>query len=278
MAGTLVRSKGRAKSRGRTRSVAKAPRSRSSNPVLEPSGNPGPAAPAAATEKSLSPAAGPGPEGSGVGRQIDMDTARVTRQTMPAGPDIRRSGRTGGLRSFAEATEHETQVVTFQLANEEYAIDILQVQEIVMMTKITRMPKAPHFIEGIVNLRGQMIPIIDMRKRFSLGEAVHDADTRIIIVDIGEIVGMVVDGVRDVIRLADSAISPPPPIIKGISAEYLKGIGQFNDRLLIMLELEKVLSAEEHEVLRKLGPDGCPLSVDKRAEPKKRGRRDNKKV
>ncbi|MHC4506925.1 MAG: chemotaxis protein CheW [Planctomycetota bacterium] len=186
----------------------------------------------------------------------------MTRQTMPAGPDVRRSGPAGGLRSFAEATEHETQVVTFQLAKEEYAIDILQVQEIVMMTKITRMPKAPHFIEGIVNLRGQMIPIIDMRKRFSLGEAVHDADTRIIIVDIGEIVGMVVDGVRDVIRLADSAISPPPPIIKGISAEYLKGIGQFNDRLLIMLELEKVLSAEEHEMLRKLGPDGCPLDVD----------------
>ncbi len=278
MAGTLVGSKGRAKSRGRARSVAKAPPSRSSNRSSEPSGNPGPAAPTTATEESLSPAAGPGPEGPTVARQADMDIARVTRQTMPAGPDVRRSGPTGGLRSFAEATEHETQVVTFQLAKEEYAIDILQVQEIVMMTKITRMPKAPHFIEGIVNLRGQMIPIIDMRKRFSLGEGVHDADTRIIIVDIGEIVGMVVDGVRDVIRLADSAISPPPPIIKGISAEYLKGIGQFNDRLLIMLELEKVLSAEEREVLRKLGPDGCPLSVDKRAEPKKRGRRDNKKI
>ncbi len=262
MAGTLVRSKGRAKSRGRTRSVAKAPQSRSPNPVSESLGNPDPAAPAAATEKSLSPAAGPGPEGPTVARQTDMDTARVTRQTMPAGPDIRRSGRTGGLRSFAEATEHETQVVTFQLANEEYAIDILQVQEIVMIIPITRMPKAPHFIEGIVNLRGQMIPIIDMRKRFSLGEAVHDADTRIIIVDIGEIVGMVVDGVRDVIRLPDSAISPPPPMIQGISAEYLKGIGQFDERLLIMLDLEKVLTAEEQEILRKLGPDECPLTKE----------------
>ncbi len=152
--------------------------------------------------------------------------------------------------------------MTFQLAKEEYAIDILQVQEIVMMTQITRMPKAPHFIEGIVNLRGQMIPIIDMRKRFALPEAQHDSDTRIIIVDIGEIVGMVVDGVRDVIRLPDSAISPPPPMIQGISSDYLKGIGQFDERLLIMLDLEKVLTAEEHEVLRKLGPDGCPLTKE----------------
>ena len=93
----------------------------------------------------------------------------------------------------------------------------------------------------------------------ALAKAEHDSDTRIIIVDIGEIVGMVVDGVRDVIRLPDSAISPPPPMIQGISADYLKGIGQFDERLLIMLDLEKVLTAEEQEILRELGPDGIPL-------------------
>ncbi len=188
-----------------------------------------------------------------------------TQEAEPAQTETSASARraTSRLRSFAsDATEHETQVVTFQLAKEEYAIDILQVQEIVMMTNITRMPKAPHFIEGIVNLRGQMIPIIDMRKRFALGETEHDAETRIIIVDIGEIVGMVVDGVRDVIRLPDSAISPPPPMIQGISADYLKGIGQFDERLLIMLDLEKVLTAEEHEILRELGPDGIPLTKE----------------
>ncbi len=189
-------------------------------------------------------------------------SAGRVRGTAQAQPSIAATRRTTGLRSFVEAAEHETQVVTFQLAKEEYAIDILQVQEIVMIIPITRMPKAPHFIEGIVNLRGQMIPIIDMRKRFTLGEAEHDSDTRIIIVDIGEIVGMVVDGVRDVIRLPDSAISPPPPMIQGISADYLKGIGQFDERLLIMLDLEKVLTAEEHEVLRRLGPDGCPLTKE----------------
>ncbi|MHC5057575.1 MAG: chemotaxis protein CheW [Planctomycetota bacterium] len=178
----------------------------------------------------------------------------------PARPRTRPKRAEVGLGSLAETTEHEVQVVTFTLGREEYAIDILQVQEIVMMTEITRMPRAPKFIEGIVNLRGQMIPIIDMRKRFDLAEAEHDSETRIIIVEIGgELVGMVVDGVREVIRLPDSAISPPPPMIQGISAEYLNGIGQIGERLLIMLDLGKILSADEQEVLRKLGPDDCPL-------------------
>ena len=234
---------------------------------------------AGAAEETTAP-----PVGQGVSVQLAESKAEAAPRRTPELSRLSaieapaQSRRSVSALSAVETAEHETQVVTFQLGKEEYAIDILQVQEIVMMTKITRMPKAPHFIEGIVNLRGQMIPIIDMRKRFSLAEAEHDADTRIIIVDIGEIVGMVVDGVRDVIRLPDSAISPPPPMIQGISAEYLKGIGQFNERLLIMLDLEKVLTAEEQEILRKLGPDGCPLSVDKRAEPKKRGRRDNKQV
>ena len=176
-----------------------------------------------------------------------------------------RPGRRLGIGpgKLAETTEHEVQVVTFKLGKEEYAIDILQVQEIVMVTEITRMPKAPRFIEGIVNLRGQMIPIIDMRKRFDLPQAEHDAETRIIIVDIGrEIVGMVVDGVKEVIRLPDSSISPPPPMIQGISSEYLKGIGQIGERLLIMLDLKTVLTAEEHDVLRTLSRDGCPLKEE----------------
>ncbi len=213
----------------------------------------------ARAEKQVRSAAGTDAQAGRAGKPSAGTKAPEPARVEPSAQPRR---ATTGLRSFVEAAEHETQVVTFQLAREEYAIDILQVQEIVMMTRITRMPKAPHFIEGIVNLRGQMIPIIDMRKRFGLPSkhqgAEHDSETRIIIVDIGEIVGMVVDGVRDVIRLPDSAISPPPPMIQGISADYLKGIGQFNERLLIMLDLEKVLSAEEHEVLRKLGPDGGP--------------------
>ena len=199
--------------------------------------------------------AGPKPE---TAPRRTPELSRLSAVEAPA-----QSRRSVSALSAVEAAEHETQVVTFHLGKEEYAIDILQVQEIVMMTEITRMPRAPRFIEGIVNLRGQMIPIIDMRKRFDMGTSEHTQDTRIIIVDIGqEIVGMIVDGVRDVIRLPDSAVSPPPPMIKGISAEYLRGIGQFDERLLIMLELGRVLTADEQEVLRKLGPDGCPLTKE----------------
>ncbi len=248
MAGTLSKSKGRDRSRKKARN--------SPNPDPEPLSNPGPAVslaePPISQVQTTKATNAPG----------EPDLKTRVREPAPTQSSAAATRQATGIRSFAEATENETQVVTFQLAREEYAIDILQVQEIVMMTRITRMPKAPHFIEGIVNLRGQMIPIIDMRKRFSLAEAEHDSDTRIIIVDIGETVGMVVDGVRDVIRLPDSAISPPPPMIQGISAEYLKGIGQFDDRLLIMLDLEKVLTAEEQEVLQKLGPDGCPLTKE----------------
>ena len=245
MAGTLSKSKSRDRSKKKARN--------SPNPDPEPLSNPGPAVslaePPISQVKTTEATSAP-----------DLKT-RMQAPT-PTQSSVASTRQATGLRSIAEATENETQVVTFQLAREEYAIDILQVQEIVMMTRITRMPKAPHFIEGIVNLRGQMIPIIDMRKRFGLPEAEHDSDTRIIIVDIGEIVGMIVDGVRDVIRLPDSAISPPPPMIQGISADYLKGIGQFDERLLIMLDLEKVLTAEEHEVLQELGPDGIPLTKE----------------
>jgi purine-binding chemotaxis protein CheW len=178
------------------------------------------------------------------------------RSVMPSSSAMR-AGR------GADVAEHETQVVTFLLGREEYAIEILQVQEIVMMTEITRMPKAPHFIEGIVNLRGQMIPIIDMRKRLELAEAVNNQDTRIIILNVSdETVGMIVDGVREVLRIPDTAISPPPKMIRGISAEYLRGIGRLGERLLIMLDLDKIFSAEETSALRQMDSDGCPYTKE----------------
>ena len=215
-------------------------------------------APVAAEPEATTPGPEVGQDAPGAFAPGGQATATVADESR--GPATRPGLGLGGI---AETAEHEVQVVTFKLGKEEYAIEILRVQEIVMITEITRMPKAARFIEGIVNLRGQMIPIIDMRKRFELPQAEHDAETRIIIVDIGsEIVGMVVDGVKEVIRLPDSAISPPPPMIQGISSEYLKGIGQIGERLLIMLDLAKVLTADEHDVLRKLGPDGCPLQTE----------------
>lgn len=144
----------------------------------------------------------------------------------------------------------DIQMVAFGLCGERYAIDILRVQEIVMMTNITRMPKCPEFIEGVVNLRGHVIPIVDMRKRFSLEPKSYDGNTRIIIVDIGgETVGIIVDEVYQVIQLPKNAISQPSAIIAGISAEYLKGIGRLGDSMMIILDLEKILSLEEKSMI-----------------------------
>ena len=157
----------------------------------------------------------------------------------------------GDTAAAEGAGQAEVQVVTFRLADEEYAIDILQVKEILMWTEVTRMPRAPHFIEGIVNLRGQMVPIIDLRKRLGLEQRDRTKDTRIVIADMGdEIIGMVVDAVREVTRLPQSAIAPPPSMIAGVGAEFLTGIGQVGERVLIMLDLSKVLRAEEIAAVR----------------------------
>jgi purine-binding chemotaxis protein CheW len=177
----------------------------------------------------------------------DSRSARSAKR--PAAPPP----RAGLLARAGEATGGELQVVTFRLAEEEYAIDILQVQEIVMMTTITRMPRAPEFIEGIVNLRGQMIPIINLRRRLGLSAAERTKETRIVIAGVGgEMFGMIVDAVREVTRLPQAAISPPPAMIAGVGSEFLTGIGQVGDRVLIMLDLAKVLCTDELSAVRQM--------------------------
>ncbi|HLC41343.1 MAG TPA: chemotaxis protein CheW [Methylomirabilota bacterium] len=142
------------------------------------------------------------------------------------------------------------QLVSFNLGDEEYGVDILRVQEINRMVHITRVPKAPEFVEGVINLRGKVIPIVDLRKRFGLTAKPHDKNTRIIVVDIdGRTVGLIVDGVSEVLRFSMDTIEPPPPMVTGVDAEYIWGVGKLEDRLLILLDLSKVLANEEKEYL-----------------------------
>ena len=142
------------------------------------------------------------------------------------------------------------QLVSFNLGDEEYGVDILRVQEINRMVHITRVPKAPEFVEGVINLRGKVIPIVDLRKRFGLVAKPHDKNTRIIVVDIdGRTVGLIVDGVSEVLRFSMDTIEPPPPMVTGVDAEYIWGVGKLEDRLLILLDLSKVLANEEKEYL-----------------------------
>jgi purine-binding chemotaxis protein CheW len=142
------------------------------------------------------------------------------------------------------------QLVTFHIGEEEFGVEILKVQEIIRMMNITRVPKAPDFVEGVINLRGKVIPIIDLRKRFGMLAQEHDKHTRIIVIEINKvIVGFVVDSVSEVLRIPAHTVEPPPAIISGIESEYISGVGKLADRLLILLDLDRLLSRGEQGML-----------------------------
>lgn len=145
------------------------------------------------------------------------------------------------------------QMVTFKIAEEEFGVDILKVQEIIRMMPITKVPNAPSFVEGVINLRGKVIPVIDLRKRFGMQSTKHDSQTRIKVMDIsGQTVGFVVDAVCEVLRIKESTIEPPPAVVSGVGSEYMRGVGKLEDRLLILLDLDKLLSENEMDNLTSL--------------------------
>lgn len=140
------------------------------------------------------------------------------------------------------------QLVTFKLGTEEFGVDILKVQEINKMMNITKIPNAPAFIEGVINLRGKIIPIVDLRKRLGFREQPYDKSTRIIVVELEDLVlGFIVDSVSEVLRIPENTIEPPPSMVAGIESEYIEGVGKLDDRLLILLELKKIFSSPERK-------------------------------
>ena len=142
------------------------------------------------------------------------------------------------------------QLVTFSIGEEEFGVNILKVQEIIRTMEITKVPRAPEFVEGVINLRGKVIPIIDLRRRFGLAPKAHDKNTRIIVIEINNIiVGFVVDAVSEVLRIPASTVEPPPPVVAGVDSDYISGVGKLQDRLLIMLDLDKLLSSEDMDML-----------------------------
>jgi purine-binding chemotaxis protein CheW len=146
------------------------------------------------------------------------------------------------------------QVVSFKLATEEYGVDISQVQEIIRMVEITHVPRAPRFMEGVINLRGQLIPIIDLRTRFGMTKIVATKSTRIIVTEIGnKRVGIVVDSVSEVLNLPIENVEDAPEMIAGVGTEYIQGVGKMDERLIIMLDLTMVISGEEKQQLEQIG-------------------------
>ncbi|MGI6038106.1 MAG: chemotaxis protein CheW [Limnochordia bacterium] len=140
----------------------------------------------------------------------------------------------------------EKQLVIFTLASEEFGVEINQVREIIKPRDMTRLPHTPPYIKGVINLRGEIIPVIDLRKRFSVDSGEMNRDTRIIIVEMDENrAGLLVDAVTEVLRLASTDIEATPRSIAGLQADFIQGVGKMEDRLLILLDVKKILSSEE---------------------------------
>lgn len=143
--------------------------------------------------------------------------------------------------------------LAFTLGQEEYGINILRVQEIRGYETVTRIANAPDFIKGVINLRGIIVPVVDMRIKFNLGEPVYDQFTVVIILNIGgRVVGMVVDSVSDVTTLSSEQIKPAPEMGTAFNTDYLIGLGTLEERMLILMDIDKLMSSPEMGLTEKL--------------------------
>lgn len=140
----------------------------------------------------------------------------------------------------------DIQMVVFKIDKEEYGVDILHVQEIKKMTEITRVPHTPKYLKGVINLRGSVLPIIDLRCRLNLKSQERTEETRIIIVKVEEIiVGLIVDAVSEVLNIPVSAVDTSQNIKSNVSGEHVEGVGKLEDRLIIILNLKAILGQEQ---------------------------------
>jgi len=158
----------------------------------------------------------------------------------------------GDKESEKRETVEILQLVTFIIGNEEYAVDILYVQEINRMIQVTKVPNAPEFVEGVINLRGRVIPVLDLRTRLGMPKKEHDQNTRIIVSEVqGNTLGFIVDAVREVLRIPSDITEVPPELVSNVDSEYIKSVGKLDDRLLILIDLEKIFAQPDHSIKEK---------------------------
>ncbi|SET47445.1 purine-binding chemotaxis protein CheW [Salinibacillus kushneri] len=139
-----------------------------------------------------------------------------------------------------------SKVIVFQLNEEQYGVDITQVISIEKLTEITKVPKTSDFIKGIINIRGEITPIIDLKDRLQIGRSEYTDDTRVLIVQMNDVqVGLIVDSASDVIDIDEGSIDPPPKVIGGVSETFIIGVAKLKERLLILLDMEHVLDLDE---------------------------------
>lgn len=154
------------------------------------------------------------------------------------------------MQTESETSQAAHEYLTFMLANETYGIDILKVQEIRGYDTVTRIANAPEFIKGVINLRGVIVPIVDMRIKFNVGEPTYHEFTVVIIMNVlDRVIGMVVDGVSDVVALMPEQIRPAPEMGAALDTNYITGLGAQNDQMLILVDIEKMMSSEEMQLI-----------------------------
>ncbi|WP_273457323.1 chemotaxis protein CheW [Nevskia ramosa] len=164
------------------------------------------------------------------------------------------AGDYAAINAQADGNGQPNEFLTFTLGDEEYGVDILKVQEIRGYDTVTRIPDAPDFIKGVINLRGTIVPVIDMRIKFRLGKVEYNSFTVMIILNVARrVVGMVVDGVSDVMQLTPEQIRPAPEFGSAVNARFITGLGAFDQRMLILIDIEKLLSGADMALMA--GPE-----------------------
>ncbi len=159
----------------------------------------------------------------------------------------------GLMEQFNDAQTRAQEYLTFRLGGEEYGIDILKVQEIRGYDAVTRIANAPEFIKGVINLRGVIVPIVDLRLKFKLGAADYNEFTVVIILNVAKrVVGVVVDSVSDVLELAPEQIRPAPEFNSLLDAGYITGLGSVGERMMILVDIERLMAAEDMALIERV--------------------------
>lgn len=154
------------------------------------------------------------------------------------------------------------QLVVFRIGKEYFGVGVEAVREIVRVPEVTEVPDAPVFLEGVINLRGRVVPVIDLRKRLRLNGSERTDATRVLITEDAEsTVGLIVDSVAEVLKIQDDDIEEPPEMISAIGVEYITGVAKVDERLIILLDIKKVLSVEDMKSMSKAAEDAMEVAI-----------------
>lgn len=167
-----------------------------------------------------------------------------------------------GVGSASAVHAREGKYLTFVLGEEEYGIDITKVKEIIGVMEVTHIPRTPPFIKGVINLRGKVIPVMDLRLKFGMPELAYTNETVFIVVEVGgTLIGIVVDTVREVLNIHEAEIEPPPQFGSRLDTAFILGMGKVQGKVKILLDIEKTLTAEDTAILASLGREKEPLAA-----------------